>query len=31
VSESVLASFLRIVTHHRVYRDPTPPDIALDF
>jgi uncharacterized protein len=31
VSESVLASFLRIVTHHRVYREPTPPGIALDF
>jgi toxin-antitoxin system PIN domain toxin len=31
VSESVLASFLRIVTHHRVYREPTPPDVALEF
>ena len=31
VSESVLASFLRIVTHHRVYREPTPPDVALSF
>jgi uncharacterized protein len=31
VSEAVLASFLRLVTHHRVYREPTPPDVALDF
>ncbi|MGH8937898.1 MAG: type II toxin-antitoxin system VapC family toxin [Actinomycetes bacterium] len=31
VSESVLASFLRIVTHHRVYREPTPPEVALAF
>jgi toxin-antitoxin system PIN domain toxin len=31
VSELVLASFLRIVTNHRVYREPTPPRIALDF
>lgn len=31
VSELVLSAFVRIVTHHRVYRDPTPPDIALDF
>lgn len=31
VSESVLASFVRIVTHHRVYREPTPPDVALRF
>jgi uncharacterized protein len=31
VSESVLASFVRIVTHHRVFRDPTPPDVALQF
>ncbi len=31
VSEAVLASFVRIVTHHRVYRDPTPPVVALDF
>jgi uncharacterized protein len=31
VSETVLASFLRIVTHHRVYREPTPPAVALDF
>jgi uncharacterized protein len=31
VSEAVLASFLRIVTHHRVYREPTPPDVALRF
>lgn len=31
VSEQVLSSFLRIVTHHRVYREPTPPDRALAF
>jgi toxin-antitoxin system PIN domain toxin len=31
VSEAVLATFVRIVTHHRVYRDPTPPTVALDF
>lgn len=31
VSELVLSSFLRLVTNHRVYRDPTPPPVALDF
>jgi len=31
VSESVLASFVRIATHHRVYREPTPLDVALEF
>lgn len=31
VSELVLSSFVRICTHHRVYREPTPPDVALDF
>lgn len=31
VSEAVLASFLRIVTNHRVYREPTPPEVALQF
>lgn len=31
VSELVLSGFLRIVTNHRVYREPTPPDVALDF
>jgi len=31
VSELVLAAFLRIVTNHRVYRDPTPPDAAIEF
>ena len=31
VSELVLASFLRVVTNHRVYRAPTPPDAALAF
>ncbi|MDP9444033.1 MAG: type II toxin-antitoxin system VapC family toxin [Actinomycetota bacterium] len=31
VSELVLSSFLRIVTNHRVYREPTPPTHALAF
>jgi toxin-antitoxin system PIN domain toxin len=31
VSELVLSAFLRIVTNHRVYREPTPPAIALAF
>ncbi len=31
MSELVLSSFMRIVTNHRVYRDPTPPEVALDF
>ena len=31
VSDTVLASFVRIVTHHRVFREPTPPDVALGF
>lgn len=31
VSELVLSSFLRISTHHRVYLEPTPPAVALDF
>lgn len=31
VSELVLSGFLRIVTNHRVYRDPTPPEAALHF
>ncbi|MDQ3275227.1 MAG: type II toxin-antitoxin system VapC family toxin [Actinomycetota bacterium] len=31
VSELVLSSFVRIVTNHRVYRDPTPPVQALAF
>lgn len=31
VSEAVLAGFLRIVTNHRVYMEPTPPDVALRF
>jgi uncharacterized protein len=31
VSELVLSAFLRIVTNHRVYREPTPPDAALSF
>jgi toxin-antitoxin system PIN domain toxin len=31
VSELVLSAFLRIVTNHRVYREPTPPAAALEF
>jgi uncharacterized protein len=31
VSELVLSSFLRITTHHRVYREPTPVPTALEF
>ena len=31
VSELVLSGFLRIVTNHRVYREPTPPHTALAF
>lgn len=31
VSELVLSSLVRIVTNHRVFVDPTPIDIALDF
>lgn len=31
VSEMVLSSFLRIVTNHRVYKDPTPPEAAIEF
>jgi len=31
VSEAVLASVVRVVTHHRVYREPTPPEVALAF
>jgi toxin-antitoxin system PIN domain toxin len=31
VSELVLASFVRIATNHRVFREPTPPEAALDF
>ncbi len=31
VSEAVPASFVRIVTHHRVYLEPTPVDVALSF
>ncbi|MDQ3782573.1 MAG: type II toxin-antitoxin system VapC family toxin [Actinomycetota bacterium] len=30
VGESILASFVRIVTNHRIYLDPTPPAAALD-
>jgi toxin-antitoxin system PIN domain toxin len=31
VSELVLSSFVRIVTNHRVYKEPTAPDTALEF
>jgi toxin-antitoxin system PIN domain toxin len=31
VSELVLSAFLRIVTNHRVYSEPTPPSVALSF
>ena len=31
VSELVLSAFLRIVTNHRVYREPSPPRAALSF
>lgn len=31
VSEAVLASFVRLVTNHRVFREPTAPEQALEF
>lgn len=31
VSELVLSSVLRLATHYRVYREPTPVEVALDF
>ncbi len=31
VSELVLSAFVRIVTNHRIYREPTPPEAALAF
>lgn len=31
ISEAVLASFVRIATHPRVYKEPTPPAVALAF
>lgn len=31
VSELVLSSFVRIVTNHRVFVEPTPPALAFDF
>lgn len=31
VSELVLSGFLRVVTNHRVYREPSPVDVALGF
>jgi toxin-antitoxin system PIN domain toxin len=29
--DQVLAGFVRVVTHHAIFRDPTPLDVALDF
>ena len=31
VSELVLSAVLRIVTNHRVYVEPTPPEVAVEF
>lgn len=31
VSDLVLSGFLRVVTHPRIFRDPTPLDVALEF
>lgn len=31
VSELVLSGFLRVVTHPRIFRPPTPTDLALEF
>jgi toxin-antitoxin system PIN domain toxin len=31
VPRIVASGFLRVVTHPRVFRDPTPPDLALEF
>lgn len=31
VSELALSAFVRIVTHHRIYREPTPTETALAF
>lgn len=31
VSELVLSAFLRIVTNHRVFKEPTPPEMAMEF
>ena len=31
VSELVLSAFLRLVTNHRIFADPTPVDVGLDF
>jgi hypothetical protein len=31
ISDQVLSGFLRVVTHPRVFRNPTPLDAALDF
>ncbi|MGH7881836.1 MAG: type II toxin-antitoxin system VapC family toxin [Candidatus Dormibacteraceae bacterium] len=31
VSELVLSAFVRIITNHRVYKEPTTPEAALDF
>jgi toxin-antitoxin system PIN domain toxin len=31
VSELVLSAFLRLTTNHRIFSEPTPVDVALDF
>lgn len=31
VSELVLSAFMRIVTHHRIFHEPTPPIVARSF
>ncbi len=31
LADAVLGGFLRIVTNHRIFRDPTPLDTALDY
>jgi uncharacterized protein len=31
LSELALVGFLRIVTNRRIYRDPSPPEVALEF
>lgn len=31
LSELVLVGFLRLVTNHRVFREPTPADVAMNF
>ncbi|CAN5199330.1 type II toxin-antitoxin system VapC family toxin [soil metagenome] len=31
ISELVLSAFIRIVTNHRIYREPTTPEAAIEF